>query len=104
MFTFLQACTAPRQWFGLERGAERATTRSTAMSLYVGGVIVSGAVLLFQFAPRTYPSPLLELSLLVSGCILSVFKLRLPLGRGNSTMSMAYAVTFTALIIEGAGM
>ena len=36
--------------------------------------------------------------------MLSVFKLRLPLGNGVSTMSMAYAVDFVALIIEGANL
>ena len=36
--------------------------------------------------------------------MLSIFKLRLPLGNGVSTMSMAYAVDFVALIIEGANL
>ncbi len=39
--------------------------------------------------------------LLLAALVLSVFKLRLPLGRGNSTMSMAYAVDFVALIMAG---
>ncbi len=71
------------------------------MSLYVGGVILTGAALLVQFAPRTYPQPFLAITLLVLTLVLSVFKLRLPLGRGSSTMSMAYAVDFAALVVAG---
>ena len=69
------------------------------MSLYVGGVIVAGGVLLLQYAPRTYPHPWLASLLLLAALILSAFKLRLPVG--NSTMSMAYAVDFVALIMAG---
>ena len=36
--------------------------------------------------------------------LLSLFKLRLPLGNGVSTMSMAYVVDFVALIVEGASL
>jgi hypothetical protein len=42
--------------------------------------------------------------LLAATIVLSVFKLRLPLGHGVSTMSLAYAVDFVALIIEGASL
>jgi PAS domain S-box-containing protein len=88
---------------GMDGDAERAT-RQAAMMLYVGAVILAGAGLLVQFAPRTYPRPWFALALLLSALILSLFKLRLPLGRGNSTMSMAYAVDFAALIITGPGL
>jgi PAS domain S-box-containing protein len=75
--------------------------RSMATTAYVGGVIATGAALLIQFAPLSYPRPWLALSLLAAALILSAFKLRLPLGRGNSTMTMAYAVDFVALVAAG---
>ena len=83
--------------------AER-STRAAALSLYVGGVIVAGGVMLVQFAPRTYPRPWMALAFLLAALVLSVFKLRLPLARSNSTMSMAYAVDFAALMMVGADL
>jgi signal transduction histidine kinase/CheY-like chemotaxis protein len=76
--------------------------RQKATALYVGGVIVAGGVLLVQFAPREYPNPLLAASLLAAMLMLSAFKLQLPLAVGKSTMSMAYAVDFIALLTAGA--
>lgn len=101
--TLVQACAVPRQWLGLTGDADR-LPRLAALRLYVGAVIVGGAVLLVQFAPRSYPQPWLALSLLLCALFLSVFKVRLPLGRGNSTMTMAYAVDFAALIVAGPGL
>jgi PAS domain S-box-containing protein len=75
--------------------------RSMATKAYVGGVIATGAALLIQFAPVHYPRPWLAMALLAAALVLSTFKLRLPLGRGNSTMSMAYAVDFVALVAAG---
>src|SRR5688572_12394132 len=98
-----RAAALSRRWIGAPGEAER-STRAAAMSLYVGGVIVAGGALLVQFAPRTYPHPFLALTLLLAALVLSVFKLRLPLGRGNSTMSMAYAVDFAALMLVGADL
>ena len=72
--------------------------------LYVGAVIAAGAGLLLSLAPRELENPIVAGALLVSTLVLSVFKLRLPLGNGVSTMSMAYAVDFVALIIEGANL
>ena len=43
----------------------------------------------------------LALALLIAALILSAFKLRLPLGRGNSTMSMAYVVDFLVIVTAG---
>ena len=71
---------------------------------YVGAVIVAGAVLLVALAPRELQNPILAAALLATTLVLSVFKLRLPLGNGVSTMSMAYAVDFVALIVEGASL
>jgi hypothetical protein len=72
--------------------------------LYLGAVIAAGAGLLVYLAPRHLENPIAAGALLVSTLVLSVFKIRLPLGKGVSTMSMAYAVDFVALIIEGANL
>ena len=98
-----RAAALSRRWIGTAGEAER-STRAAAMSLYVGGVIAAGGALLVQFAPRTYPHPWMALTLLLAALVLSVFKLRLPLGRGNSTMSMAYAVDFAALMMIGSDL
>jgi hypothetical protein len=71
---------------------------------YVGAVIAAGAGLLVALAPRELHNPVVAASLLATTLVLSVFKLRLPLGNGVSTMSMAYAVDFVALIVEGANL
>jgi PAS domain S-box-containing protein len=90
-----------RRWMPSPDSLTEQNTRAMATSLYVGAVIFSGAALLVRYAPREYPHPFLALSLLAAALILSAFKLRLPLGRGNSTMSMAYAIDFVALISSG---
>jgi hypothetical protein len=72
--------------------------------LYVGGVIAAGAGLIAYFAPRELANPMLASALLAATLVLSVFKLRLPLGNGHSTMTMAYAVDFIALMLEGANL
>jgi hypothetical protein len=71
---------------------------------YVSAVIAAGAFLLVALAPRELHNPVVAAALLATTVVLSVFKLRLPLGNGVSTMSMAYAVDFVALIIEGANL
>jgi len=72
--------------------------------LYLGAVITAGAALLVALAPTHFENPVVAGALFVSTLVLSVFKIRLPLGKGVSTMSMAYAVDFIALIIEGANL
>jgi PAS domain S-box-containing protein len=72
------------------------------VGLYVGCVIATGAFLLIRFTPLTYADPVLTIALLFSSLLLSTFKLRLPLGRGVSTMSMACAADLLALMILGA--
>jgi PAS domain S-box-containing protein len=79
------AKTAGRMWVGL----------------YVGCVILLGTALLLRFTPLTYPNPRLTLALLFSSLLLSSFKLRLPLGKGVSTMSMACAADLVALMTLG---
>jgi len=76
----------------------------SSTTVYLGAVIAAGAGLLVYLAPRHLENPIAAGALLVSTLVLSVFKIRLPLGKGVSTMSMAYAVDFVALIIEGANL
>src|SRR5688500_8215348 len=97
----VRAAIASLRWpFGADGDAERAT-RATATALYVGAVIVTGVVMLARSAPRTYPDPYLAAGLLIAALVLSFFKLRLPLGRGNSPMSIAQAADFVALMMVG---
>jgi PAS domain S-box-containing protein len=83
------------------RGSAAKAVGGVWVGLYVGCVIVLGAALLFWFTPRTYPNPWLTASLLCSSLLLSSFKLRLPLGKGVSTMSMACAADLVALMTLG---
>ena len=72
--------------------------------LYVGAVIAAGGGLLVYLAPRELHNPAVAAALLASTILLSVFKLRLPLGDSVSTMSMAYTVNFLALLVESANL
>ena len=68
-----------------------------ATSAFVATVIGAGGLVLLAFVPRGYSQPMLALTFLAAMLIVSLFKLRIPLGRGCSTMSMAYVVDFTVL-------
>ena len=70
--------------------------------IYVGVVIAAGAGLLASFGPAAYPSASLVVTLAAAMLVVSYFKLRLPLAHGNSTISMAFAVDFVALLTVGA--
>jgi hypothetical protein len=70
--------------------------------IYVAAVIAAGAALLASFSPVEYPPVLLAATLLGAMLVVSLFKLRLPLGKGPSTISMAFAVDFVALLTVGA--
>ena len=72
--------------------------------LYVAAVIGLGAVALGSFTPQDVPSPMLALTWLAAMAIVSLFKLRLPLQRGNATMSMAYVIDFVVLVTAGADL
>jgi hypothetical protein len=81
------------------------TTRmSLSTRLYIGAVIAAGAVVLGTFAPRDLSQPLLALTFLAAMIVVSLFKLRLPLGDGQSTMSMAYVVDFAVIATAGADL
>ncbi len=70
--------------------------------LYVGVVIAAGAGLVAGFGPAAYPSATLVATLVAAMLVVSYFKLRLPLAHGHSTISMAFAVDFVALLTVGA--
>jgi hypothetical protein len=70
--------------------------------IYVGVVIAAGAGLLANFGPAAYPSATLVATLTAAMLVVSYFKLRLPLAHGSSTISMAFAVDFVALLTVGA--
>jgi len=76
--------------------------RKWAGWLYIGAVTAVGGLLLIRFTPRTFSNVLLTVALLGASLLLSNFKLRLPLWRGVSTMSMACAADLLALMILGA--
>jgi diguanylate cyclase (GGDEF)-like protein/putative nucleotidyltransferase with HDIG domain len=70
--------------------------------LYVGAVIALGAALLVVFFPRDSSDVILFVVLALLSSITSVFKVKLPLARSGSTMSVSYAVDFAALLLLGA--
>jgi hypothetical protein len=81
------------------------TNQIFSRRLYISVVIAAGLALLVVLAPREFQNPLTGVSLLISTVFLSAFKLRLPLGtKGVSTMSLAYAVDFVALMLESANL
>jgi hypothetical protein len=69
---------------------------------YIGVVIATGAAVFIATIPRTVPDVALVSTLLAAMVLASVFKLRLPLGRGQATMSMAYVIDFAVLVSVGA--
>jgi len=72
-----------------------------AARLYVGAVIALGAVLVVAFFPIHFEKPFTFAVLLLLSSITSVFKVKLPLARSGSTMSVSYAVDFAALLLLG---
>jgi diguanylate cyclase (GGDEF)-like protein/putative nucleotidyltransferase with HDIG domain len=76
-----------------------------AARLYVGAVLITGAVVLARFGPdalRTLPDLTLFAFLLVFSSLASALKVSLPLTSSGSTMSVSYAVDFAALLLLGA--
>lgn len=80
------------------------TPLALSTRLYIGAVIAAGALVLGTFAPRELPQPLLAATFLAAMIVVSLFKLRLPLGDGHSTMSMAYVVDFAVIATAGADL
>lgn len=73
-------------------------------ALYVGTVLAAGALLVVETFPREYPNPTQAIAFSIAMLVVSVFKLRLPLRRGPSTMSMAYVIDFLVLVTAGADL
>ncbi len=70
--------------------------------MYVGGVITTGALVFAYCAAHTHVTQwALFVSLTVLSCLASTLKVRLPLTRSASTMSVSYVVDFTALLLLG---
>lgn len=69
--------------------------------LFIGAVLGVGAAVLVTQVPRGFPEPGLTLVFLAIMVGASLVKLRLPLGLGQATMSMAYVIDFTALVTLG---
>jgi hypothetical protein len=71
------------------------------ITLYVAAVIGLGGLALASFTLQDVTSPSLALTWLAAMALVSLFKLRLPLHRGNATMSMAYVIDFVVLVTAG---
>lgn len=69
--------------------------------LFVGAVIAAGAAALLAGAPDGLAQPGLAAAFLGAMLVISLLKLRLPLGLGQSTMSLAYVVDFAVLVTLG---
>ncbi|HYB94475.1 MAG TPA: HD domain-containing phosphohydrolase [Vicinamibacterales bacterium] len=70
--------------------------------VYVGSTIAIGAILVVTLGPRSeFAHPVLLAALLLTAVVISAFKVRLPLAKSGSTMSVAYAVDFAALLLLG---
>ena len=87
-----------------QSNVNRAHSMGSFMRIYVGAVIAAGTIALAMLAPRELPNPALAVTLCAAMLVVSLFKLRLPLGRGQATMSMAYVIDFLAIVTVGAGV
>src|SRR5262249_28696956 len=73
-----------------------------AARLFVGAVLVAGAIILVTFAPHTIKNPSLFAALLLFSSLASAMKVSLPLTKSGSSMSVSYAVDFASLLLPGA--
>ena len=70
--------------------------------LYVCIVIATGAAVVAASVPSVqFPRPLLFAALLILSVVSSALKVDMPLGVGTSSISLSYAVDFTALLLLG---
>src|SRR4051812_11319381 len=70
--------------------------------VYVATVIATGAAVCAYCATHVHVTQWsLFFSLIVLSCLASTLKVRLPLTRSASTMSVSYVVDFTALLLLG---
>ena len=74
-----------------------------AARLYVGAVLVAGALVLARLRARTRsPTRGSSSRCCVCSSLASALKVSLPLATSGSTMSVSYAVDFAALLLLGA--
>ena len=82
----------PLAWYALPRIAQ----------VYVAAIIVAGLVALIAALPRTYPDPVLFVSLLILACVTSAWKVTLPLSLASgATLSVSYAADLMTLLLLG---
>src|SRR4051812_1431352 len=78
----------------------RALPRATR--LYLAAVIAAGACATAFSFPTTYPRPALFATLLVVSCVMSAWKVNLPIALASgSTLSMSYAANLMSLLLLG---
>ena len=71
--------------------------------LYVAAVIAAGVALLVALFPvEGIDTPVPFMVLAVLSALTAIFKVRLPLARSESTLSVSSAVDFAALLLLGA--
>ena len=70
--------------------------------VFVAGTIALAAILLVVRFPTALPNPLLVLAFAVASCVASALRVRLPLGRSSSNLSVSYTVDFGGLLVLGA--
>jgi len=71
--------------------------------VYVASIIAAGAYLMAAFFPLTFPHPVLFGILLTFSCLMSAWKVSLPLSPTNgSTLSVSYAADLGSLLLLGA--
>ncbi|HKF65014.1 MAG TPA: ATP-binding protein [Vicinamibacterales bacterium] len=70
--------------------------------LYAIIVVVTGSVVFLHFSPDSLPKPVLFATLLVIGCVMSTWKVTLPIELSSgSTLSVSYAADLMALLVLG---
>jgi diguanylate cyclase (GGDEF)-like protein/PAS domain S-box-containing protein len=70
--------------------------------VFVAGTIAIAAILLVVRFPTAFPHPLLVLAFAAASCLASALRVRLPLGRSSSNLSVSYTVDFGGLLVLGA--
>ena len=70
--------------------------------VYVAAVIIGGVAAIVRSVPTTYPSPVLFSVLLVAACLMSAWKIPMPVPAANGcTLSVADAANIMSLLLLG---
>lgn len=70
--------------------------------LFIAAVIAAGVLVFVEFFPCCVPEQETTALLLAAVVVSSLFKLRVPLGAGYATFSVAYVIDFAVVAIAGA--